>query len=191
MSSPLLLFTQGDPAGIGPELILSILDDPAPRYRSVVVAERAALEAVRDLAPASRWDRLEFVDATAIDRLGLEKRLADGAASDQGGRVLILDPVVERRQVVPGLSGPDDAAGAIAALDLGSALAREGVVDALVTLPVSKASIADHVDSTFRGHTDYLAAACGLERYGRDYLMAFLAPALRVALLTVHQPLRQ
>jgi 4-hydroxythreonine-4-phosphate dehydrogenase len=43
----------------------------------------------------------------------------------------------------------------------------------------------------FKGHTDYLAEACGLERYGRDYLMAFLAPDLQVALLTVHIPMSE
>ena len=52
----------------------------------------------------------------------------------------------------------------------------------MVTAPISKASIARHVRPDFVGHTDYLAAACGLERYGRDYLMAFLAPDLQVAL---------
>jgi 4-hydroxythreonine-4-phosphate dehydrogenase len=59
-----------------------------------------------------------------------------------------------------------------------------------VTLPVSKVSIARNLLPGFRGHTDYLAEGCGLERYGRDYLMAFLAPDLQVALLTVHRPLR-
>ena len=90
----------------------------------------------------------------------------------------------------PGESGPADAHGALAALDAGIALARAGVIDALVTAPVSKASIARQKLPGFVGHTDYLAAACGLERYGRDYLMAFLAPELQVALLTVHVPLR-
>jgi 4-hydroxythreonine-4-phosphate dehydrogenase len=61
----------------------------------------------------------------------------------------------------------------------------------MVTAPVSKASIAKHCRSDFRGHTDYLAERCGLERYGRDYLMAFLTPRLQVALLTVHEPLTE
>ncbi|MCB1007699.1 MAG: 4-hydroxythreonine-4-phosphate dehydrogenase PdxA, partial [Acidobacteria bacterium] len=68
-------------------------------------------------------------------------------------------------------------------------LALAGAVDAVVTAPVSKASIARHVAPGFVGHTDHLAARCGLERYGRDYLMAFLAPDLQVALATVHEPL--
>ena len=103
----------------------------------------------------------------------------------------MLDPVGEARQVVVGEPGPADAAGAIAALDAALSLARDGSAQALVTAPVSKASIARHVLGDFRGHTDYLARACGLERYGRDYLMAFLTPTLQVALLTAHQPLRQ
>src|SRR6186997_1825893 len=90
-----------------------------------------------------------------------------------------------------GSSGPADAAGAMAALDAGIALVRSGAADALVTAPVSKESIARQHLPGFVGHTDYLAEVCGLERYGRDYLMAFLAPDLQVALLTVHEPLRR
>ncbi len=79
----------------------------------------------------------------------------------------------------------------MAALDAGIALVRAGAADALVTAPVSKESIARQHLPGFVGHTDYLAEACGLERYGRDYLMAFLAPELQVALLNVHLPLRE
>jgi 4-hydroxythreonine-4-phosphate dehydrogenase len=103
----------------------------------------------------------------------------------------VLDPVGTRRTLTLGTSGPADAGGAMAALDAGIDLVRSGAADAIVTAPVSKESIARHVRADFRGHTDYLAERCGLERYGRDYLMAFLSPDLQVALLTVHLPLRQ
>ena len=79
----------------------------------------------------------------------------------------------------------------MAALDGGIEAVRSGSADALVTAPVSKASIARHHRADFRGHTEYLAEAAGLERYGRDYLMAFLTPDLQVALLTTHLPLRE
>ncbi len=101
----------------------------------------------------------------------------------------MLDPVGSRRQLTLGRSGPADAHGAMAALDAGIALARSGAARALVTAPVAKDSIARQILPGFKGHTDYLAAAAGLERYGRDYLMAFLAPELQVALLSVHLPL--
>jgi 4-hydroxythreonine-4-phosphate dehydrogenase len=146
------------------------------------VAERAALEPLRPVLPEVPWDRLRDLSGMPASAAELDRLGGDGC-------VPVLDPVGSRRTVTPGASGPADAAGAIAALDAGLALVRRGVADALVTAPVSKESIARHLLPDFRGHTDYLAAACGLERYGRDYLMAFLAPDLQVALLTVHLPL--
>ncbi len=187
MARSILALTQGDPAGIGPEVLLKTLAAlPAPRSVDppaapiVLIAERAALDAVAALVPAFPWDRLVPVESP--DRALLERL---------EGRIALLDPVGERRTVELGHSSAADARGALAALDAGIALARNGVVDAIVTAPVAKDSIARHALPGFVGHTDYLAAACGLERYGRDYLMAFLAPQMQVALLTVHLPLRQ
>jgi len=239
-----IVLTQGDPAGIGPEILLKLLSGPgggvaglvagggegrsagAGRgggagsaagessaesaasslpdrpWQPLLVAERAAFDALRSSLPGAPWDRLRYLagppDAATLDGLagGRAASAASAAPARRAGRagpggavIPVLDPVGSRRAVMPGSSGPADAAGAMAALDAGIALVRQGVADALVTAPVSKESIARHLLPDFRGHTDYLAAACGLERYGRDYLMAFLAPDLQVALLTVHLPL--
>ncbi|MDX1503235.1 MAG: 4-hydroxythreonine-4-phosphate dehydrogenase PdxA, partial [Thermoanaerobaculia bacterium] len=180
-ATPILAFTQGDPAGVGPELLIRMLGAaPSRPLRPLLVGERAALEGVVARLDGDERPPLVYLSGPP-SRAELDALPA--------GRVPVLDPVGRRRRVEPGRSGPADAAGALAALDAGIALAREGVVDALVTAPVSKESIARHCDPSFRGHTDHLAAACGLERYGRDYLMAFLAPGLQVALLSTHLPL--
>jgi 4-hydroxythreonine-4-phosphate dehydrogenase len=180
---PRLALTQGDPAGIGPEILLKLLQSPSGplpvRWQPVVVAERAALEALQPVLTGFPWDRLRYV--SSVEAVGA----VDAPA------IPVLDPVGDRRTMTLGTSGPADAAGAMAALDAGIALVRSGAADALVTAPVAKGSIDRHVLPGFKGHTDYLAEACGLERYGRDYLMAFLAPDLQVALLTVHMPLRE
>ena len=178
---PIVALTQGDPAGVGPEILLKLAAEAASgEYRPLLIAERAALEAQSPAVLAAVHDRLEYLPAPATP--------AD-LDLPQGDRVPVLDPLADGRRVEPGESGPADAVGALAALDLGLALTRGGAADALVTAPVSKVSIARHERGDFRGHTDYLAAACGLERYGRDYLMAFLAPDLQVALLSTHLPL--
>jgi 4-hydroxythreonine-4-phosphate dehydrogenase len=180
---PVLALTQGDPAGIGPEILLKLFLEPAAAtalpWQPLLVAERAALEALRPSLPGVPWDRLTYLSAAPATRRDLP---ADG--------IPVLDPVGHRRAVTLGSSGPADAAGAMAALDAGIELVDCGVADALVTAPVSKESIARQHLPGFVGHTDYLAEVCGLERYGRDYLMAFLAPELQVALLNVHLPLR-
>ena len=185
---PVLALTQGDPAGIGPEILLKLfLEGPAPsltrsNWQPLLVAERAALEALRPVLPGFPWDRLRFLPAAPL-RADL-RNLGEG-------EIPVVDPVGTRRAISFGASGPADAAGAMAALDVGIELVDSRVADALVTAPVSKESIARQHTPGFVGHTDYLAEVCGLERYGRDYLMAFLAPELQVALLSVHVPLRQ
>lgn len=164
---PTLVFTQGDPAGIGPEILLREASRRASegehRFRSVVVMEHAAIESLRDVVPAA-LDGVEFVDPTGSDRV-----------------------------VTPGRPARADAEGALAALDVGvervRSLVAEGKKAALITAPLAKAPIAEF-QPDFRGHTDYLARQAGLERYGRDYLMGFLSPDLRVALLSTHCSLR-
>ena len=180
---PLLALTQGDPAGIGPEILLELLTRSTSEerpYHPLLIAERAALEVLRPTIPRVPWDRLVYLESL------------DSAADlpDDPEAIPVLDPVGSDRTVEPGRPGPADAAGALAALDLGIDLATSGVASALVTCPLSKDTIHRHVLPGFVGHTDYLAERAGLERYGRDYLMAFLAPSLRVALLSTHLPLR-
>jgi len=150
-------------------------------WQPLLLAERAAVEALVPILPDFPWDRL-----TWLSGLPAPGDLARRAAADE---ILAVDPVGVERALNFGQSGKADAFGAMAALDAGIALVQGGAADALVTAPVAKSSIATHHLPGFKGHTDYLAEAAGLERYGRDYLMAFLAPELQVALLNVHLPL--
>lgn len=179
-----LLFTQGDPAGIGPEVLLRAAGDLPEGVEPILLIENAALEALRHSPlgddSSAPWQRLVTLDEGALDETSA---LAPG---DIG----IIDPSRDRewsqRRVELGMPAAADARGALAALDLGARLVQGGWGDALVTAPINKAEIAHHVDASFLGHTDYLAQRAGLERYGRDYLMAFIAPDLRVALLSTH-----
>ena len=183
-SRPTLALTQGDPAGIGPEILAKLLvsSERSDAWRPLLIVEQAALETL----PAELFDpirdRLDFLPDTP-SREEVDSRPID--------RIMVIDPVQSDRTIEPGRSGPADAGGAIAALDVAVSLAESGAADAVVTCPISKQSVARHHLSSFRGHTDYLASKVGLISYGRDYLMAFLAPDLQVALLTAHLPLAE
>lgn len=185
MPPPVLVFTQGDPAGIGPEILAKVLLDRGkpPAYAALLVAEAAALDPLRPVLPHLAWERLAPAGSEAT-----REEIQTIAAA---GHVAWLDPTLSARKLLFGQSGAEDARGALAALDAGIAAVSEGRADALVTAPLGKKEIADHLLPSFRGHTDYLAEKAGLGPYGRDYLMAFLSPDLRVALLTVHLPLRR
>ncbi|MEJ2085248.1 MAG: 4-hydroxythreonine-4-phosphate dehydrogenase PdxA [Acidobacteriota bacterium] len=179
---PTLALTQGDPAGIGPEIVAKLLADPrnCSGWRALVIAERAAIESLADEILEPIRHRLEYLTNLPT---------AETLSSLANDCIPVFDPVQERRRVHPGRSQAADAVGAVAAIDAAIDLALSGWVDAVVTAPISKISIARHHLADFRGHTDYLATKCGLSEYGRDYLMAFLTPDLQVALLTTHLPL--
>lgn len=183
-STPIIAITQGDPAGIGPEILCKLFsqDSIGGRWQPLLVAEGAGIRAVPGTTRGNLEERIVLFE-------GLSTRESLNGL-DQGS-IPCLDPVGQARQVELGSSTAADAAGAVAAIDVAVDLVRRGVADAMVTLPVSKESIANHHLPDFRGHTEYLAEKAGLDQYGRDYLMTFLSPDLQVALLSTHIPLRQ
>src|SRR6185295_9410011 len=100
---PTLALTQGDPAGVGPEILLKALQGAdLALWRPLLVAERSALETLRPVLPDFPWERLRYLAGPEEDPAG------------EAGVIPVLDPVGGRRTVTPGTSGPADAAGAMA-----------------------------------------------------------------------------
>jgi 4-phospho-D-threonate 3-dehydrogenase / 4-phospho-D-erythronate 3-dehydrogenase len=65
-------------------------------------------------------------------------------------------------------------------------LCQAGDIDAVTTAPINKQAL--HLGGyAFPGHTEMLASLTG----AADYAMAFMSPALNVALLTTHLPLAE
>jgi 4-hydroxythreonine-4-phosphate dehydrogenase len=62
--------------------------------------------------------------------------------------------------------------------------ALEGKIDCFVTLPIAKESLA-LAKSPFYSHTEFIAELCGVS----NPLMLFVYRRLRVALLTIHEPI--
>jgi 4-hydroxythreonine-4-phosphate dehydrogenase len=131
-----LLFTPGDPAGIGPEVVAASLDFPARRPR-VIFGDRAALEAacaMRGVRAEVRWlDRPE-------EALGLP-----------GAAIAGWDP------------GDGDEPVEAASVRAATRLCREGHAAGLVTGPIHKARLAAR-GFAFSGHTDFLGHLCGVAR---------------------------
>lgn len=175
---PILAISQGDPAGIGPEVLLKWAGGRPAGFVPLLVAEKAALEQVRPLVGTS--DDVAFEYLTSIES---RDQLLD---RDPGEGIAVLDPVAEDRVINYGESGPQDAGGALSCLETAVQLTRTGLADAVVTAPVNKYSIAKHHRPDFRGQTEFVADMCGKGSYGRDYLMTFLTSDLQVALLSTH-----
>lgn len=162
-----LLLTPGEPAGIGPDVVLTLAAAPR-KSRWVVLADPALLR-----------ERAE--------QLGCAVTLQayDPASAPSVPGALEVIPVPLRSPVVPGQLCPANAAYVMACLERATDMMRDGEADALVTGPVHKGVIAA-TGVPFSGHTEYFAERAGVE----GVLMVLVAGALRVALVTTHLPLR-
>jgi 4-hydroxythreonine-4-phosphate dehydrogenase len=109
---------------------------------------------------------------------------------------LQMESVKLNKPSVSGLLDPKNAAYVLATLDSAVAGCQTGRFQAMVTAPVHK-GIINQSGIAFTGHTEYLAAACGVQRV--VMLLCANLPAglmglqrglpLRVALATIHVPL--
>lgn len=160
---PLLGLTIGDPAGIGPEVLVKALarNDLLPaRYLiisppAVIEREAKALGVRLPLMPFSGWESLT----------------APG---------IYLYPFDEKRPL-PAKGEASAEAGLISfrAFSLAVEMAKEGKVQAVVTAPVAKLSWS-LAGISYCGHTGYL------EHFYPEAIMAFWSRRLRIALFTHH-----
>jgi 4-hydroxythreonine-4-phosphate dehydrogenase len=164
-----LALTAGEPAGIGPDLLLQLAAHPSGAQR-VVIADPDVLEQrARQLGLAVRLARFSPDTARRSTAAGeLEVMAVPVAAPVQAGR---LDPV--------------NAGHVLALLETAAAGCIDGLFDAMVTGPVHKGVI-NQAGHPFTGHTEWLAARAG----GVRPVMMLTAGSLRVALATTHLPLR-
>ena len=137
---------------------------------------------------------------TPGDPLGIGPEVAIAAARVVGGNLLLIGDGAALRRIDPTLpaGGPEgdglrvldptgDAAEPVEvrAIRVAVELCRTGRARALVTGPIHKERLAAR-GFRYTGHTDFLGALCG----DVDPVMAFVGGDVRVALVTVHLPLR-
>jgi len=169
-TAPLAL-TIGEPAGIGPEISLKAW---ARRHEDAL----PPFFAVGDASCYREAARLIGVNVP-IEPIS---KPAD-AVTAFGHAFPVLDlPLATSAE--PGRLAPENAAAVIAAIDLACDLSLKGEASGIVTNPIHKRAL---YEAGFKvpGHTEYLA-----ERVGGSPVMMLSCPGLRVALVTIHIPLR-
>jgi 4-hydroxythreonine-4-phosphate dehydrogenase len=164
-----LALTAGEPAGIGPDLLLQLAGRPSGAQR-VVVGDAAVLE--------------ERARQLGLD-VRLEEFAPDKPPSPSPAGILKLIEMPTRNRVCPGRLDPENAEHVLALLETAARGCMEGVFDAMVTGPVHKGVI-NQAGHAFTGHTEWLAARAGVHRP----VMMLTTGSFRVALATTHLPLR-
>lgn len=165
--SELLVVTAGEPAGVGPELCLALVDTPWAD-RLAVIADPDMLE-----------DRAGMLGKT----VSISEYRSDAAAAHGTLRV-IPQPLAKR--AVCGKPDPANAKSLLDGLRLAVEGCRSGQFSAMVTAPVQKRVIID-AGFDFTGHTEYLAELTD----SPAPVMLLVAGELRVALASTHLPLRE
>lgn len=173
--SRLLALTQGDPAGIGPELSLL-----AWRQR-----QEAALPPFACLADPDHLRRL-------AQRLGLDVPVAPCGWSEAEALFASAVPVIPLDHPVavePGHPDSGTAAATIEAIDRAVAAVRQGQAAALVTNPIAK-SVLYAAGFAHPGHTEYLAHLAADDGETPHPVMMLWCEELAVVPVTIHVPLR-
>jgi 4-hydroxythreonine-4-phosphate dehydrogenase len=170
---PVIALTLGDPAGIGPELCLRMLSDPAvlAHCQPVVFGESRLLQwvatACRLPPPAEAMPYARWVKAP-VARPGL-----------------VIDvPGVDGTATVPGKSSAAGGRIAYLCLEIATHEALAQRVAGVVTAPLSKASLSQ-AGVPFPGHTEILARLTGTTRY----CMMLASEKITTSLVTTHTAL--
>ncbi|MEI9963741.1 MAG: 4-hydroxythreonine-4-phosphate dehydrogenase PdxA [Caulobacteraceae bacterium] len=174
MNAPTLAVSMGDPAGVGPEIIVkawAALRESGPPF--LVVGDFDALGA------AARGG------ASLLRRIGSPAE----AAAVFPSALPVLDAPMQG-QVVAGKPSSSYAPAVIRWIETAVGLALSGAVAGLVTAPIAKAPLYE-AGFPFPGHTEFLGELTQAQQHSgpRGPVMMLATPGLRVTLVTIHEPL--
>jgi 4-hydroxythreonine-4-phosphate dehydrogenase len=171
LNKPRVGITIGDPAGIGPEIVLKAIADAKLRSACQLVV-------IADAQELHRQARL----------LGLPcdyPCVSEDEVSKTSEAVCICDVSGCGEVIEFGKLSAKAGGAAVSFIETAVRLCLMNKIDAMATAPINKEAL-KLAGSPFPGHTEMLTALCGANRS----LMCFFAGNLRVVLLTIHLSLQ-
>ncbi|OGX11135.1 MAG: 4-hydroxythreonine-4-phosphate dehydrogenase PdxA [Omnitrophica bacterium RIFOXYB12_FULL_50_7] len=176
VKTPVIALTMGDPGGIGPEILVKALqkEKPSRCLAYLLIGSRKVFKVL--CQKTGLWLPFKTVHSVLPGTL-------------RAGNIYFLDVssgFPGRETFKMGKLCRENGRLALAAIEKAASLAKQGIVDAIVTAPVNKSAIR-LVDRKFIGHTEFLAYKAGARRFA----MMFVSPHLNVTLATIHVPLKK
>ena len=164
---PVLAITPGEPAGIGPELVIQLAQTPLP-CALLVFADKVMMQ--------ERANALGFSYEF--------KSWSDASKPIQAG--LYVQHIPLAKACVAGQLDPANAPYVVECLDQAITACQSGEASAIVTAPLHK-GIINEAGIPFTGHTEHLQLRCKVDKV----VMMLASPRMRVALATTHLPLSE
>lgn len=209
-SLPPLILTTGEPAGIGMDIVLQLAlagDFTSLDYPVVVLADEQALQQrleqvygrqIQSL-DAPLWQRIaeasEVTNTVESSQHFLTEKILQAKSTGfeaESSPKFYLIHVGCNQPVIAGQLNVDNAVMVITQLQIAHKLAQSGAASAIVTGPLQKsvlieAGITLEDGSMFTGHTEFF-----MQKSGCDKVVMMLANnAMKVALVTIHMPLKE
>ena len=171
---PLLGITMGDPAGIGPEVIVKALAGAKVQRlcRPLVIGSFSVMQqAIKSLKLKMNVIRVEGHEAV----------------SPRGNHLAVLDPLDHPLGRFPhGVAAPETGAASVLFIKKAVELAQLGCVDGIVTAPINKEAI-NMAGCHFPGHTELLADLTKTQESG----MMIIGGPLRIMFVTTHVAIKE
>lgn len=170
---PVVGITMGDPAGIGPEIIVkAILEyDISKICRPVVIGDAEVIKKVLKTC-----------------RLRAEIKVIEKIASAPAGsgKIEIVDlHNIDVKRLKYGVPGKACGSAAVSYIKMAAGLALAKKIDAITTAPINK-EIINAAGFQYPGHTELLAELAGTKDFG----LMMVGGGLRVILVTTHMALK-
>lgn len=166
----IVAITAGEPAGIGPDLLVSLAHIPFKNASFAIIANAGLLaERARLLAKP--------LTIKPFDKHSVAPHLGDGT--------LTVVDIPLQHPVAVGQPNTKNSSHVLEQLGIAVKGCLQKEFSALVTCPVNKAVLCQS-GTDFSGHTEYLAQACDC-----NTVMLLETKNLRVALATTHVPLQK
>jgi len=178
---PRLALTMGDPAGIGPEIVVKAVREFEQAELVVWGSPYVMEEAVRRFAPGLKLIVLKSLEALKTFSFSDNETLVCFAPDEAFYSSLTMEEFclgeISRKAGQAAYECVVSAAQAVI----------DGLADAIVTAPINKAAINLAGIDNFCGHTELIAGMCNTESFS----MQQSSGNLRVAFVTVHIPLSE
>jgi 4-hydroxythreonine-4-phosphate dehydrogenase len=176
---PKIVITMGDPAGVGPEVIIKALSRPDiyKICRPIVIGDLRVLEA-----------SLEFSRGPVLrGELKLNPVKDIGKAEFNYGAIDILNlGNIDINRLKPGKVDAMCGKATFEYIKKGIEIVQTGEALGMVTAPLCKKSM-EEAGFSYPGHTELLASLTGT----KDFAMMLVGGNLRVVLVTRHLPLKE
>ena len=166
--------THGDTNGIGYEVIIKALGDPA------------MCELCTPIIYGSQRIATFYRKGIELES-PLKFNIISSAADADPDSVNLVEVLGKDANVDPGVESKEAGEYAFISLEWAVADLKDGLIDVLVTAPIDKKTIQSD-KFNFPGHTEYLEASFG---EGKKPLMILFNDRVRVALVTTHLPIAQ